>query len=423
MRRKDHSGATCTEKVWQSMTMGKEKLVTFADPHLQNGLAEAATRILQDLVRIPSVNPSLVPGAPGEAAIAAYLCQQMQSLGLQVENREVAPGRHNAIGILRGTGGGRSLLFNGHIDTVSVEGIAEPYSAEIREGKLYGRGAIDMKGSLAATLAATREIVQRGKPLRGDVIFTYVADEEYASIGTESVVADIEQGRLPRPDAAINSEATGLSVGMGHRGFAWIEIETAGRAAHGSRPDLGVDAIIYMGKVLVEIDRLQQKLSRGPGHPLLGTGSVHASLIQGGRELSSYPDRCLLSVERRTVPPESEGDIAAEFGAILEAMRRADPNFHASSRVTFVRNPWEADPGSDVVQVLARAIQDITGLEAKTMTQTAWLDAALLGDAGISTVVFGPVGEGAHAASEWIDLDSLGICAQVYVDVIEKFCG
>ncbi|MBI3732853.1 MAG: M20/M25/M40 family metallo-hydrolase, partial [Chloroflexi bacterium] len=220
---------------------------------------ELAVQILQDLVRIPSINPDLVPGAPGEGAIAQYICGRMQAWGLEVINRELAPGRHNAIGILRGSGGGRTLLFNGHTDTVMVDGMAEPFSGDAHEGKLYGRGAFDMKGSLAATLAATCALAQSGVRLRGDVIFTYVADEEYASIGTEGIVADIREGRLPHADAAVNTEPTGLKIGIGHKGFAWVEVETHGRAAHGSRPDLGVDAIVQMGKVLVEIDHLQKR--------------------------------------------------------------------------------------------------------------------------------------------------------------------
>ncbi|MEP7198370.1 MAG: ArgE/DapE family deacylase, partial [Chloroflexota bacterium] len=383
-------------------------------------LSAEATTILTDLVRIPSVNPDLVPGAAGEAAIAAHICGLMRSWGLDVLNREVAPGRHNAIGILRGTGGAqaRTLLFNGHMDTVSVAGMADPFSGDIRPstgsgqgGKLFGRGAYDMKGSLAATLAAAHAVAQRGRPLRGDVIFTFVADEEYASIGTEAVVADIAAGRLPRPDAAINTEPTETKVGIGHKGFAWIEVETHGQAAHGSRPDLGVDAIVQMGKVLVELERLQQRLSSGQRHPLLGTGSVHASLINGGRELSSYPDLCTLHVERRTVPSESEQQIANEIGDIFQRVIQSDHDFAATSRVTFVRNPWQADTQSDIVQMVSQSAARVTGRAAENATFTFWLDAALLGDAGIPCVVFGPTGAGAHAMEEWVDVDSLGVCA------------
>ena len=305
---------------------------------------ERAVSILQDLVRIDSVNPSLVPGAAGEAECARYIVELMRSWGLEVIDHELAPGRHNAIGVLRGSGGGRTLLFNGHMDTVSIAGMGEPFSGDVRDGRLYGRGSFDMKGSLAATLAATHAVIQSGRQLRGDVVFTYVADEEYASIGTEGIVADIQSGgNLPRPDGAVNTEPTDLKIGIAHKGFVWLEVETLGIAAHGSRPDLGVDAIAQMGKVLVELSALQARLTAGARHALLGPGSVHASLIEGGRELSSYPDRCRLQIERRTVPPESGQDVAIEMGGILEHLAADDPSFQASSRVTFVRNPWQAD--------------------------------------------------------------------------------
>ena len=215
-----------------------------------------AVTLLQDLVRIPSVNPDLVPGAPGEAGVAAYIADTLRGWGLEVAVREAAAGRPNVIATLAGSAGGRTLLFNGHMDTVSVEGMDEPYAGTLRDGRLYGRGAIDMKGSLAATMTATKALVDEGATLRGNVVFTYVADEEYASIGTAAVVADIREGRLPRPDAAVNTEATGLRVGIGHKGFTWLDVVTEGKAAHGSRPDLGVDAIVHMGKVLVELGAL-----------------------------------------------------------------------------------------------------------------------------------------------------------------------
>jgi acetylornithine deacetylase len=378
--------------------------------------------ILHDLVRINSINPDLVPGAPGESECARYIVSLMQSWGLEVINRELAPGRHNAIGILRGSGGGRTLLFNGHMDTVSVAGMHEPFSGAVRDGRLYGRGSLDMKGSLAATLAAAHALVESGRRLRGDVVFTYVADEEYASIGTEGIVADIHAGRLPRPSAAINTEPTDQKLGIGHKGFAWAEIETLGVAAHGSRPDLGVDAIAQMGKVLVEISRLQARLSAGERHPLLGAGSVHASLIQGGRELSSYPDRCRLQIERRTVPPESGEAVAGELGGILERLARDDAAFQATSRVRFVRNPWQADLKSEIVETLRGTVARVMAGPAETMTQSAWLDSALLGDAGIPTIVFGPGGQGLHSEVEWVSCDSLVMCANVYADVIEQFC-
>ncbi len=383
---------------------------------------EQLVKILQALVRIPSVNPDLVPGAMGERDCAQYICDLMQSRGLEVLNRELAPNRHNAIGLLRGSGGGRTLLFNGHMDTVSVEGMSDPFMGEMQDGKLFGRGAFDMKGSLAATLAAAHAIVRSGVQLRGDVVFTFVADEEYASIGTQAIVDDIQRGHLPRPDGALNTEPTDLKLCIAHKGFAWAEIETLGIAAHGSRPDLGVDAIMQMGKVLVELSALQQRLSAGARHPSLGTGSVHASLIHGGRELSSYPDRCTLLIERRTVPPEAEQTVANEVGAILERLARNDDTFQATSRVTFVRSAWAADLQSEIARVVEAASARVLGKPTTRTTFPFWMDTALLGDAGIPTIVFGPSGAGAHATEEWVDMDSVEVCARVYAEVVNNFC-
>ena len=383
---------------------------------------QLATTVLQDLVRIPSVNPDLVPGADGEAKIANYIADTLDGWGLEVQVREIAEGRPNVIATLEGTGGGQTLLFNGHMDTVGVEGMAEPYSGEVRDGRLYGRGAIDMKGSLAATMAATKGLIDSGITLRGSVIFTYVADEEYASIGTSAIADDIRQGRLRRPDGAVNTEATGLRVGIGHKGFTWLEVVTEGKAAHGSRPDLGVDAIAQMGKLLVKVDRLQEQLAAGVQHPLLGAGSVHASLVNGGREMSSYPGRCTLKLERRTVPPETADSVGEELEKIISRLSTEDPAFQASSRVMFVRNPWQADPRSKIVKTTAAAIETVTGAPSTTMTQTGWLDSALLGDVGVPTVICGPSGEGLHAEVESIDVTSLGTCAEIYEEIIRRFC-
>lgn len=379
---------------------------------------ESTVRILQSLVQIPSVNPTLVPGAEGEQNIAAYIAQTMQGWGLEVLVDEVAPGRPNAVGILRGDGSGPTLLFNGHMDTVSVEGMADPFSGAIRDGRLYGRGAQDMKASLAATLAAAEALVKSGMRLRGHLVLTFVADEEYASLGTERVVADIRSGRLPQPHAVVNTEPTDLRVGMAHKGFVWVDVETHGRAAHGSRPGEGVDAIAHMGRVLSEIESLGQQLAAGRRHPLLGTGSLHASLIRGGRELSSYPDYCRLQLERRTVPPETAQDVGQEISTLLERLAAADAKFRATSRVTFARPAWEADPASQIVRDLRQAVRTVTGREAEEMVHTAWLDAALLAELGIPTVVFGPTGSGLHSIKEWVDLQSTITCGDVFLQLI-----
>jgi acetylornithine deacetylase len=265
-----------------------------------------------ELVAIESVNPGLIAGAAGEERIARHVAGWCEAAGLEVVVEEVAPGRPNVVAVARGSGGGRSLLMDTHTDTVDVAGMEAPFSARIEGGRLYGRGAYDMKGALAAAMVATARALRLH--LRGDVILAAVVDEEVGSIGTERLVEST------RADAAIVAEPTELRVCIAHRGFLGFEIEVRGRAAHGSRPDLGIDAIARMGHVLVRLEALDAALRAGSGHPLLGTGSLLASLIEGGQEYSSYPARCLLTGERRLIPGETRSQVEEELERLLDGV-------------------------------------------------------------------------------------------------------
>lgn len=371
-------------------------------------------QLLIDLVAINSINPDLVPGAPGEAAIAAFIAGWLEAAGLEVTIEEVMPGRPNVVGIARGTGGGRTLLLNGHMDTVGVAGMTDPFSARMKDGRLYGRGAYDMKGGLAACMMAAAEA--RKRALRGDVIVTAVMDEEYAGLGTMAVAQRYQA------DGAIVAEPTELQLVVAHKGFVWLEVETQGVAAHGSRPHLGVDAIAKIGGFLVELERLGQALSLRPGHPLLGAPSVHASLIHGGTEMSSYPARCLLSVERRTLPGETAEAVEAELVAIIERLHQSDPAFRAVVRRGLVRSPLETPQRADIVIAVRRAAEDSLGRPCDLTGVSFWTDAASLWAAGMPTVLFGPLGTGAHAAEEWVYLRSLEACVETYLATAATFC-
>jgi acetylornithine deacetylase len=372
-------------------------------------------RILSDLVRIESVNPTLVPGGSGETAIARHVGEFLKSAGLETRLREVSPGRFNALGILRGTGGGKSLMLNGHLDTVGVEGMQDPFSARVENGRLYGRGAQDMKGGLAAAMAAVAALA-RGPRLKGDVVLAAVADEENQSLGARALLQEV------RTDAAIVMEPTSLEVATAHKGFVWAEIETFGRAAHGSRPQEGVDAIVFMGRVLGEIERLQERLASGPQHPLLGCGSIHASQIAGGQELSSYPARCRLSVERRLVPGEDASTLERELNDMVGQLGRQDPRFRAQVTVGYSANPLETPRESPLVARLADWVARVTGGEAVLGVQTFWTDAALLSEAGIPSVLFGPGGEGLHSAVEYVRIDDVVLCARALAECARDFC-
>ena len=377
---------------------------------------EDLERLLSDLVSINSINPDLVPGSPGEGEIASYIADWLQRAGLEVEMIESISGRPNVVGIARGTGGGKTLLLNGHVDTVGVAGMKDGHRPRIERetGRLYGRGAYDMKGGVAACLLAIAEA--KKQTLRGDVIFTGVIDEEYASLGT------FDLAKRFHADGAIVAEFTELQLILAHRGFVWLEIETIGKAAHGSRPDLGVDAIVKMGNVLTKIEQFDKTLRSNPSHPLLGSGSLHASLIQGGQELSSYPERCLLSVERRTLPGETAEAVEAELLEIVQILRAADTSFEAVVRRGIDRAPLETREDADIVQALQTASINQLSRPLPIAGVPFWTDAAVLSAAGIPSVLFGPSGSGAHAVEEWVDLASVKTCAEIYLATAMDFC-
>ena len=370
--------------------------------------------LLTELVRIDSVNPDLVPGAAGERAIALFVADWAGRNGLDVEVIEPVPGRHSVVAVARGSGSGRSLMLNGHLDTVGVAGMDDPFGARVDAGRLYGRGAYDMKGSLAACLWAAVRAKERR--LRGDVIVACVADEEVASLGIRAVLASWGA------DAAIVTEPTGLDVCVAHKGFVWLEVQVQGRAAHGSRPDLGVDAIAKAGQILTGVQDLDRALREGTKHPLLGTGSVHVSRIDGGQEMSSYPERCTIGIERRIVPGETVEGVEAELQAILDSAASRDPAFHAERRTILARDPFAVPLDAPIVGLLRQHAAHATGQERRVYGDTPWMDAALIAAAGIPTVVFGPGGAGAHAAEEWADLESVRLCADVLLSVSAEFC-
>ena len=370
--------------------------------------------LLRALVAIDSVNPALVAGAAGEGAIAAAVADYLRRIGLDVQVQQAAPGRPNVIGVLEGRSPGRSLMFCGHIDTVGVEGMDAPFEPREKDGRLYGRGAQDMKGGVAAMIDAARAAAERGWR-RGRLIVAAVVDEEYGSLGADALVAEW------RADGAVVTEPTDLQIGIGHKGFAWLEVETRGRAAHGSRPKDGRDAILRMGRVLGRLERLDRDLQSRPAHPLLGTGSLHASIVAGGRELSSYPDRCALQMERRTVAGEPNGAPLDEIESILATLRAEDPEFEGAARLVFSRPPYEIAGSHDLPRALASAGAS-QGVRAGTTGMSFWTDAAVLAAAGIPSVLFGPGGAGLHSTEEYVNLADVLACRDTLARLAEEWC-
>ena len=373
--------------------------------------------LLSDLVAIDSVNPDLVPGGAGEAAMADYVADWGRQNKLEVIVQEAAPGRPNVVLIARGNGGGKSMMLNAHTDVVGVSGMDVPFQPAIKDGRMYGRGAYDMKSGLAACLLTLK--AAKDMSLAGDVIVSAVADEEYGSIGTEALLAEWE--RWPA-DAVLIAEPTELAISIAHRGFVWLEFEVFGKAAHGSRPHLGIDAIVKMGKVLVALDTLDQTIRANPTDDLLGSGSLHASFIEGGEEISMYPAHCKLLVERRTIPGESAETVQNEAQALLDEIAAADPDFKAGVQATFSRNPYGIAAKHALVQSLKHHAETCMNSDVPFVGSSWWMDAALFGDKGVPTVVLGPAGAGAHARVEWVDLDSVQKCQRIYTSLIADFC-
>ena len=373
-----------------------------------------AVSLARALVKIDSRNPTLAPDSPGETPCAVFLAEVLEAWGFSVHLVGNA-GRANVVASI-GPENAPALMLNGHLDVVGIEGMTHaPFAAELREGRIYGRGAADMKGGLAAMCAAATLGV--GAPSTKRILLTAVADEEYDSLGTRAL---LDAGI--RAEAAIIGEPTRLAICTAHRGFAWFEITVRGKAAHGSRYDIGVDAISNAALLLAELDALEQKRHAGLTHPLLGRGSLHASTIHGGSGISTYPELCVLSIERRTLPGES-GDLALrEIQDACARVRDRRPGFNAQITLTNAQLPSDVPVDSPVVQLVARGLQ-AEGLKTDIEGLSAWTDAALLNAAGIPTICFGP-GDitMAHAAEEFVTVAEIEKATRVLTHIVREWC-
>ncbi|MEO5588945.1 MAG: ArgE/DapE family deacylase [Gemmatimonadaceae bacterium] len=368
-----------------------------------------AVALTRALVGIDSRNPTLAPGSPGERGAAVALGEILESWGFAVELTDSAPGRPNLVARV-GPANTPAIMFAGHLDTVGVEGMShDPYSATIANGRIYGRGSADMKAGIAAMcVAAERAYRQCGDSAARQIVICAVTDEEYESLGMTALLATGVQAEM-----AVLTEPTRLAICPAHRGFVWMEIEFTGRAAHGSRYDIGVDAIRHAGLVLAEMDALDRGALGRREHSLLGRGSIHASTIVGGIGMSTYPDRCVLRIERRTIPGETTQEAIAEMRSACDRVAATDSSLAATVRLIAAQAPSDVPVDAPVVRALARALQaeraavSVEGL-------SAWTDAALLNAAGIPAVCFGPGDVGlAHSAEEFVPIDEIGTATAV----------
>lgn len=366
------------------------------------------------LVATPSVNPGMEPGAPGEAAIASLVAGWLEDWGYSVELVEAAPGRPSVVARLV-RGDGRSLILNGHLDTVGVAGMSvPPFAAEVEDGRVWGRGAADMKGGVAALLAAARDAAVRG--FVGTLTVALTADEEEAGLGCRKLV---EEGL--RADAVIVCEPTGLAVAPAHKGFAWICVDFRGQAAHGSRPERGVDAIRHAGLFLARLDEIEATLQRRKPHPLLGHGSIHAGTVEGGTAPSVYPSSCRLVLERRTLPGEKVPAVKSEIEYLLAQLRSDVPSLDAEVELQLHRAGSEVPRDHELVQTMEAAMVSV-GLEPRVAGMTAWVEAVCFNEAGTPAICFGPGRiEDAHSSDESVATEDLEAAHRALSAFIDRF--
>lgn len=373
-------------------------------------------RTLQKLVNINSVNPSLDDSGKGELEIGHYIASVLQEMGIEAEVEELLPGRLNVTGYLKGSGNGKSLTLNAHMDTVGVKGMGDPYSGKIEDGKLYGRGAYDMKGSIAAILGAAKAMVDNNMNIAGDVYLSFVADEEYASIGTEAFLKKV------KTNAAIVTEPSDLHLCLAHRGFGVYKVTTTGKTAHGGNHHLGLDANMKMGLLMAAIHEHSKTLSDFKNHALCGQASIHVPMVKGGRSIFVYSHECEIIVERRTIPGETESEVRQEIQKLMDEISLNEPDFKAKLELVLWRSPYEVSADASIVKACMDAGNSRPSFPKHFIGHTWWEDSALFGDAGVETVILGPKGGGIHEDIEWVETESVTELAEILLSTIQSYC-
>ncbi|KAJ5089630.1 hypothetical protein N7532_008314 [Penicillium argentinense] len=383
--------------------------------------AEDAVTLTQALTQINSSNPTLsVDDGVGECEIAEFLEAWFAHRDIEYHRVEPVRGRPSVVGVLRGSGGGKSIMFNGHIDTVSLTSYEEDALSGVigmKDGEraVFGRGSLDMKGGLAAALVTIASIKASGQVPAGDIIVAAVSDEEDTSQGTRDVLA---AGWTA--DAAVVAEPTSHVIATAHKGFVWVQVDILGVAAHGSNPAAGEDAIMQAWRFLQALEQYQTEL---PVDDLLGQGSMHCGLIQGGQEPSSYPGKCTITIEFRTVPSQTEDSTINDLSTMLRKIAEESPQFrYTEPRVTMSRPTQKLQVDHPLVQKAIACGLTVWNRKPAVQSMPFWCDAALLGQAGIPSIVFGPSGEGLHAKEEWVSVHSLQQMQKIYTLLALDFC-
>ncbi|MEO6865398.1 MAG: ArgE/DapE family deacylase [Gemmatimonadaceae bacterium] len=376
-----------------------------------------AAELTATLIGFDSRNPSLVHGAPGEHHVALFLAHLLETWGFHVQLQEVTGDRFNVVARAgRASAESRSLMLNGHMDVVGVDGMTHPpFTSRIIDDNMYGRGSADMKGGIAAMCVAARDAIKVG--IDGEIVIALVVDEEYESLGTRALIASGVHA-----DAAIITEPTRLALCPAHRGFVWVRLDVHGRAAHGSRYDLGIDAITHAALIIAELDRVQRRTLQQRTHPLLGRGSLHMSMISGGTGLSTYPDLCSVEIERRTLPGETARTFLDELAAATAMVRNTHPDLNVDVSLITSQSASDVSRDAPIMVEMLEAL-DRERLPARVEGLSAWTDSALLNEAGIPTICFGPGDIAlAHSATEYVPVMELDAATRVLTRFVSSWC-
>ena len=379
--------------------------------------SERCTEILSEMVKIDSVNPFDSEGK-GEIEFGKYLSDFLKNLGLDVEEQSAGNGRFNVLGFFEGKSAGPTIMLNSHMDTVGVEGMKDPFKPKIINEELYGRGSCDAKGSLASMAMALEALVKSKKKIKGKIMMAAVCDEEYKSIGTDRLVDKY------KADYAVVGEPTELRLGTAHKGFIWVKLAVKGKAAHGSVPEQGVDAIEEMASLITDLKELRHEYEHRPPHPLLGEPKLHMGTIKGGTAPSIVPDLCELILERRNLPGETEESVLKEVKKIAEKAQKKDLSLVVDISSPFQRIPFEVNYSDPFIKTFRDTYEEVLGSKAVICGLPYWTDAAIIsGRSKIPVCVFGPGDiKYAHSHDEHIKISELVDAAKVYAALINSIC-
>jgi len=369
--------------------------------------------LVKKLVSVNSVNPCIEKGK-GEIEVSKCIAEYLEKVGLEVKTQEVVDGRFNVVATLKGSGNGRNLMFNGHTDTVGIRNMSiDPLKPVVENGRLHGRGSCDMKGPIAAIMIALKTLAESKMELKGSVSLSTVVGEEFDNVGANKLVTDKHFTKLTQ--ALVVAEPTALQLAIKHKGFANVEVEVEGKAAHGSVPEKGIDAIEKAAKIIVEIENLKKEFALKKD-PLLGQPKIHASTIEGGREWSVVPDRCIVRFEIRTIPGYATNQAVKDVERIIHELARKDPDLKAKVGLFLSGEPLNTSPEDPMIKGLKKAIKTVKAVEPQIIGLPFYTEAAIFAKAlNIPACIIGPgdIAQ-AHSADEFVKMSEVIEAARIY---------